>query len=216
MFDDFRARLGQTVAPPRFLLFGMVFVAVTALVGPAATDLLIALLVGFDAAALVFLLTIPSLLNDDTDTMRHTAQLNDANRVVLLAITVLISVVILFAIGTLIASKEILGWKELALIVGTLMLTWVFGNTVFALHYAHLYYLKDGEGDRGGLDVPHVSFPDYWDFLYFSFTLGMTFQTSDITICAAHIRKVALGHSMAAFVFNVGVVAFVVNALGGL
>jgi uncharacterized membrane protein len=176
----------------------------------------IALLVGFDAAALIFLLSILPLLNDDADRMRHSAKVNDANRVVLLGITVLISVVILLATGTVIASKEILGWEKLALIVGTLLLTWIFANTVFALHYTHLYYLQNSGEDRGGLEVPHVDLPDYWDFLYFSFTLGMTFQTSDITISAAHIRKVALGHSIAAFIFNVGVLAFTVNVLGGL
>jgi uncharacterized membrane protein len=216
MLDDFRARLGRKVAPPRFLLFGAVFAAICAIAGVLLADPRIALLIGFDAGALVFLVSVLPLLNDDAVTMRRTAEANDANRPVLLAITVLISTVILFAVGTLIASKETLHWTALALIVGTLALTWVFANTVFALHYAHLYYLQGAAGDRGGLKVPHTDDPDYWDFLYFSFTLGMTFQTSDITISGAHIRKVVLGHAMAAFLFNMGVLAFTVNALGGL
>ncbi len=120
------------------------------------------------------------------------------------------------AVGTLIASRQALHWQGLTLIVGTLVLTWVFANTVFALHYAHLYYLPGKEGDRGGLTIPHAETPDYWDFVYFSFTLGMTFQTSDIAITGAHIRKVVLGHTAAAFLFNMGVLAFVVNALGAL
>jgi uncharacterized membrane protein len=175
-----------------------------------------ALLIGFDTAALVFFALALPLLKHDAGTMRRSAQVNDANRAALLAITVLISVVILFAIGTLIAGREALHWKRLALIVGTLALTWFFANTVYALHYAHLYYLPGDGGDRGGLDFPNTTEPDYWDFLYFSFTLGMTFQTSDVTINGAHIRKVVLGHSMAAFLFNMGVLAFTVNALGGL
>jgi uncharacterized membrane protein len=183
---------------------------------PEVTDLRIALLSGFDVAAIVFLLSIPLLLYYDADTMRHTAKMNDANRGVLLAITVLISVVILLAIGTLVASKKTLGLKEVMLVIATLILAWLFANTVFALHYAHLYYLQEGGKDRRGLDVPHADFPDYLDFFYFSFTLGMTFQTSDITISAKHVRKVALVHSIAAFIFNVGILAFTVNALGGL
>ena len=63
----------------------------------------------------------------------------------------------------------------------------------------------DGDGaDDGGLDIPDTKTPDYWDFAYFSFTLGMTFQTSDTQITGATMRRVALGHSMLAFVFNIG------------
>ena len=64
--------------------------------------------------------------------------------------------------------------------------------------------------------MPGTQHPNYWDFLYFSFTLGMTFQTSDIAISGTHLRRVVLGHSMIAFLFNMGILAFTVNALGGL
>jgi uncharacterized membrane protein len=100
------------------------------------------------------------------------------------------------------------------LVVLTLVLSWIFSNTVFAMHYAHLYYQPEGKGDHGGLEFPDTPTPDYWDFLYFSFTLGMTFQTSDVTVRASHMRRLALGHTVAAFFFNLGIVAFVVNALG--
>jgi uncharacterized membrane protein len=209
-------RSSRRIAPPRFLLFTAVFLVVGAVAGVLLADPNIALLVGFDVAALVFLVSVWPLLKDDIDTMRRTAQLNDANRAALLAITVLISVVILIAVGTLIVSKQSLHWQGLLLVVSTLVLAWIFANTVFALHYAHLYYLSGTAGDRGGLEVPHAKAPDYWDFLYFSMTLGMTFQTSDVVITGAHMRKVVLGHTMAAFVFNMGILAFVVNAMGAL
>ena len=216
MFNSFRAWLGRNIAPARFLLFGAVFIVVSPIAGLCLADWRIALLIGFDVAAVTFFVSALPLLNDDISRMRHSAQINDANRPALLAITVLISIVILFSVGTLIAGKETLHWLGLTLIVGTLALTWFFANTVFALHYAHLYYLPGVNGDRGGLEFPDTNEPDYWDFLYFSFTLGMTFQTSDVTINGAHIRKVVLGHSMAAFLFNMGILAFTVNALGGL
>jgi uncharacterized membrane protein len=216
MFEEIRGRLGRTIAPPRFLMFAAVFVLAAAIAVAHLPDARIGLLVGFDIAALVFLASVLPLLDDDAGTMRRSARANDANRAALLGITVLISVVILFAIATLIVSKATLQWHGLVLIVGTLALAWFFANTVFALHYAHLYYLPRGEGDHGGLDFPHAKEPDYWDFLYFSFTLGMTFQTSDVTINGAHMRKVVLGQSMAAFLFNMGILAFTVNALGGL
>src|SRR3546814_9892249 len=124
----------------------------------------------------------------------------------------LLSLVILVAVGTLIAGKSTLDWPAIALIVVTLTLAWLFANTVFMLHYAHLYYLEaDGGGDRRGLEVPKTPTPDYWDFLYFSFTRGMTFQTSDIAVTGARLRRVVLIQSMAAFVFNMGIVAFAVK-----
>ena len=105
---------------------------------------------------------------------------------------------------------------QLMLIIGTLMLGWLFSNLIYTFHYAYLFYL-DGEngGDHGGLEIPECPAPDYWDFAYFAFTLGMTFQTSDIQITSPVIRRVALFHCLAAFVFNLGIIAFSINIIGG-
>ncbi len=216
MLDKVAGRLRNSIAPLRFLAFGATFLIAFAAYGLHFADSRIALLLGFNTAALVFLGLVLPLLNDDARSMRRTAQANDANRPVLLAITALLSMVILFSIGTLIAGKTSLHWQGIGLVVSALALSWIFANTVFALHYAHLYYLQDADGDMAGLQVPNTSTPTYWDFLYFSFTLGMTFQTSDIAVTGAHMRKVVLGHSTMAFLFNMGILAFTVNALGGL
>ncbi|WP_374396257.1 DUF1345 domain-containing protein [Sphingopyxis sp.] len=212
-----RAKLavGRHIAPVRFLLFAAVFAGVAGALAALGDGSRTALLMGFDAGALVFLAASLTLLRSDAEQMRGRAVDNDANRAGLLAISVLLSLVVLFAVGTLIASPEKLDRGDIVLIVATLLLAWLFANMVFMLHYAHLYYLQEGGRDRGGLEVPGVKEPGYWDFLYFSFTLGMTFQTSDVTISGAHMRRVALGHCMAAFVFNMGILAFTVNALGG-
>ncbi|KTE20323.1 MULTISPECIES: DUF1345 domain-containing protein [unclassified Sphingopyxis] len=212
-----RAKLavGRHIAPVRFLLFAAVFAGVAGALAALGDGSRTALLMGFDAGALVFLAASLTLLRSDAEQMRGRAVDNDANRAGLLAISVLLSLVVLFAVGTLIASPEKLDRGDIVLIVATLLLAWLFANMVFTLHYAHLYYLQEGGRDRGGLEVPGVKEPGYWDFLYFSFTLGMTFQTSDVTISGAHMRRVALGHCMAAFVFNMGILAFTVNALGG-
>jgi uncharacterized membrane protein len=100
------------------------------------------------------------------------------------------------------------------LIIGTLIMAWVFSNTVYALHYAHLVYITPGT-QCDGLDFPRTPLPIYWDFVYFAFTLGMTFQTSDTGITSPRIRKIAAVHSFAAFVYNIGVLAFTINVLGG-
>jgi len=96
------------------------------------------------------------------------------------------------------------------------VLAWLFSNSIYALHYAHLFYSRaDGGRDAGGIDIPDTKEPNYWDFVYFSFTLGMTFQTSDCQITSPRIRRVVIGHCLAAFVFNIGVLAFSINVLGG-
>jgi uncharacterized membrane protein len=135
-----------------------------------------------------------------------------------LLITSVLTVVIMAAIAGELPQASAGSRLAMARLIATLALTWGFANTVYALHYAHLYYMADGgEGraDSGGLDIPGTPTPDYADFAYFAFTLGMTFQTSDIQITSGAVRRIATLHSFAAFVFNIGVIAFTINALGG-
>lgn len=207
---------GRHIAPMRFLVFAAVLLVATGGASAVGLDPRSAALFGFDIAAFVFLASITPLLSADPDSMRQHAQDNDANRAGLLAISALLSLVILFTVGGLIAGPGDLGRGDVILIIATLVLAWLFANMVFTLHYAHLFYLRVKGHDRGGLEVPGTHEPDYWDFLYFAFTLGMTFQTSDVSVTGAHMRRVVLGHCMAAFLFNMGILAFTVNALGGL
>ena len=206
--------IGSRVAPPRFALFALLFVGGLAgfvpMVGPGR-----GIMAAFDVAAAVFLLSLASLFrHGNAERMRRTARDNDANRVALLAITAATMIVILVAVA-----GELKGRNDsfaVVLVIATLVLAWLFSNMVYALHYAHLFYLQADEGgDAGGLAFPDCSQPDYWDFLYFSATLGMTFQTSDVSITTRRIRRVVLGQSLAAFVFNLGVLAFTINVLGG-
>lgn len=203
------------LAPRRFVAFVLLLVIGVGL-GVWLWKPLHGIMAGFDVAALVFLLACAPLLNDDAGQMRRHAKENDANPAVLLGISVTVTTVILVAVGAVIADAKALHPAEVAMIVGTLVLAWLFGNVVYALHYAHMFYLprKGGKSDAGGIDFPETREPDYWDFLYFSFTLGMTFQTSDCDIGSQAIRRVTIGHCMAAFIFNLGVLAFTINSLG--
>ncbi|AJP74577.1 membrane protein [Sphingomonas hengshuiensis] len=171
----------------------------------------------FDLGAGVFLLACLPLLSHESDRMRQSAAINDANRFVLLLVTVAVSFVILVAVASELMEGKTPALPTLLLVIGTLALTWVFSNGIYALHYAHLFYTEDSEtgGDSGGLDFPDTPEPDYWDFIYFAFCLGMTFQTSDVTIKNRRFRKVVTLHCLAAFVFNLGVIAFTINVLGG-
>jgi uncharacterized membrane protein len=209
----FYQSMGKRIAPPRFVLF-VVVMAIGLVVAVPALGLGRGTMVAFDVAAVVFLLSVATLLGSEAERMREVAKANDANRALLLGLSVTVSIVVLVAVA-----KELQGKTDrwsIALVIATLALAWLFSNTVYALHYAHAYYLEGNDGkDAGGIDVPQCDEPDYWDFLYFSFTLGMTFQTSDIAITSTYVRRVVTGQSLAAFVFNLGVIAFTINVLGG-
>lgn len=212
--------VGNRIAPPRFLMFlALLPLAYLAYVNLApSTDWRDGAAMAFDIAAACFLISLIPLLRDaKTDDIRRHAGENDANRPLMLIITSLLTIVAMAAIsGELQRAKDgdVLGAAKL---VVTLLLIWAFANTIYALHYAHAFYSADPEtgGDRGGLNFPGTNGPGYPDFAYFAFTLGMTFQTSDVEITAPAIRKAALLHSFAAFVFNIGVIAFTINVLGG-
>jgi uncharacterized membrane protein len=206
--------IGHRIAPARFVVFALLCAAGVA-AGIPAWGWSRGVMAGFDAAAIVFLLSCLPLLGQETESMRLAARRNDANRASLLAITVAVSLVILFAVASELGQKRDPEPTAVALIIVTLVLAWLFANTMFALHYAHIFYVAGADGkDGGGLDVPGTAEPDYWDFVYFAFTLGMTFQTSDVEMRDGRFRRVALAHSLAAFLFNIGVLAFTVNVLG--
>jgi len=209
------AGVGNIIAPWRFLMFAVVAL----LVGFGAAhwlDWQHSVMVGFDAAALLFFAACTPLLDHDADAMRESALRNDANRAILLAITGTVMLVILVAIAAELRVRGTAFPPTAILIIVTLAIAWLFSNLVFTLHYAHLFYtqMPDG-GDSGGLGFPRNAEPDYWDFSYFAFTLGMTFQTSDVEISDSRIRRTVLFHCLAAFIFNIGVLAFTINILGG-
>lgn len=176
----------------------------------------IALMAGFDIAALAFLVSLGSLYRHDPALMRRYARENDANRVVMLVVTTVVLLVLLVLIASELGQRHAPAPTMIALILGTLALAWTFANIVYALHYAYLYYSSDARGrDARGIDFPGNDEPDYWDFTYFAFTLGMTFQTSDVSIRSRTVRQTVTFHSLAAFVFNLGILAFTINVLGG-
>jgi uncharacterized membrane protein len=206
--------IGNRLAPPKFILFFAVlivgFVLARAMLPPAR-----ATMVAFDAAAGLFLLLCLPLLRHEAEAMRKAARENDANRVVLLILTVILTLVILVTVAGELAGKDHTTPIEKLLVAVTLVLAWTFANTVYAFHYAHLYYTGHiGGGDMGGLDFPgDRQEPDYFDFLYFSFTLGIALQTSDVAIQSPRIRTIVIGHCIAAFIFNLGVLALAINIL---
>jgi uncharacterized membrane protein len=208
-------KLGNRIAPPRFIAFALL-TAIGSLVAIPRLGWAQGSMTGFDAAALIFLVSIAPLFNDVADEMRQSAKKNDANRAGLLVITGIVMGVVLASVASELMQDGRPKPMEITLIVGTLSLAWIFSNVVYALHYAHLFYTgAHGGKDQGGIEFPKTAEPDYWDFLYFATCLGMTFQVSDMNITSGRVRRVVMFHCLAAFVFNLGIIAFTINVLGG-
>jgi uncharacterized membrane protein len=146
----------------------------------------------------------------------------DPRRWVILAIIVAAATVSLVALGFTLqrAPQETpaaLG-ARLALAGLTVVTSWMLTHVMFALHYAHHYYgdgPAPGDDDRGGLAFPGEEQPDYWDFLYFSFVVGMTCQVSDVQVTSPAMRRITLLHGVLSFFFNTVILALSVNLLAG-
>lgn len=208
-------KIGNRIAPPRFIAYAIALAGIAAWAGFNSGDALHDFLIGFDVATFVFLISlIPLLRTRSPKQIAQHAIDNDANRAALLVIAILVGLVVMGSLVLVVTGK---GDVSAALVIITLALVWLFANIVYALHYAHLYYSpgKATGSYKGGLSIPSTDTPDYFDFIHFSLILGMTFQTADINITSSRIRRVSTGHCLAAFVFNIGVLAFSINMLAG-
>lgn len=205
----------KRLLPWRYGLFLLIFA--TTIPAGILTDFPKGLMIGFDLAGLAFMASLMPLFSHDGALIRTHARDNDANRTLILLITAIVSAVVLVAVALELGQRQAPDALGVALVLATLSIAWLFSNLVYTLHYAFLFYTEDADAkrDRGGLDFPKVREPDYWDFAYFAFTLGMTFQTSDVAVTHRAIRQAVLAHCLAAFVFNLGVIAFTINILGG-
>ena len=211
--------LGSRLAPPRFVMVVAVMLGVAAAAHFGWRDSWIdGLVIGFDAAVVGFTASLWPLARDHSaaEMRRHAAE-NDANRGLVLLITAVISLAIMLAmVAELPAAHQGDIWAITKLIL-TLALGWMFTNQIFAMHYAHMFY---GTGDTpakdaGGLDFPGTKEPDYWDFIYFSFTAGMSFAASDVNVTSGAVRRVLVVQCLLAFLFNIGALAFSINVLAG-
>jgi uncharacterized membrane protein len=205
--------VGNMIAPWRFLFF--LFALVAASIGACAAirDWPLGIMAGFDLAALFFIALCSPLLNiRKAEEIEDLARKNDGNRTVLLGITGIVMAVLMLSIAAETVGRHPEPYTKI-LIILTLVVAWTFSNTVYALHYAHVAYIHPTAGCHG-LEFPATKEPMYWDFVYFAFTLGMTFQTSDVTITSERIRRLVTIHCLAAFFFNIGVLAFTINVLG--
>jgi uncharacterized membrane protein len=176
-----------------------------------------ALLLGFDVGALIYLIALAVLFNhcNTLDQMRSQARAQDTGRWGVLWSSVALTGVVAVALTTELHAARSGGAPALLIAAATIVLSWLFINSMFALHYAHGFYGDFGKKHEG-LAFPDTPHPDYWDFAYFAIVIGMTFQVSDVQITSRYLRRVALMHSVIAFFFNVFIIAISVNIAAGL
>lgn len=182
------------------------------LVMPQPWRLVTCLLVAWDIFLAIYLaLTYATVVSRPADHIHREAAIQDDGRFLILIVTGLGAFASLAAILLeLGAAKHQSGPIVLAAL--TIALTWFSIHTTFALHYAHDYY----RGKSGGLAFPGDDRPDYWDFVYFSFVIGMTAQVSDVGVTDKIIRRTATAHGVISFVFNTALLALLVNIAAGL
>jgi uncharacterized membrane protein len=172
------------------------------------------LLVGWDVGVVLYLgLALRMMAVSQIRHIRLRAKLQDEGQFTILALTAAAALASLGAIVVLLGTTGAAGHQpgHLALAIVTILLSWFFTHTMFALHYAHEFYDEDG-GKGGGLNFPgELQEPDYWDFVYFSFVIGMTSQVSDVSITCRPIRHTVSAHGIISFVFNAALLALTVN-----
>lgn len=152
----------------------------------------------------------------------HRGAAEDVSSWLLFTIVLLTCVTALISISTVLEQRA--QWNiptaaGILLCISAVGLSWLTVHLAFTFRYAHLFY---GESNRmyekhaRGLQFPGEDAPDYWDFLYFSMTIGMTFQVSDVTISAKAIRRLVLIHALISFLFNTVIIALTINEMVSL
>jgi uncharacterized membrane protein len=180
----------------------------------------ISILAGWDAfAAVVLAISWINIGSADAATTRRRAAAEDPGRTTMFALVLLASgASLLGAVMLERQARAIAPSAEARLVafcLATTLLSWVLTHTMFAGRYAHLYY-REGHDRCGGAEFPGESAPTYFDFAYLAFTVGMCFQTSDVTISGPRIRREVLFHAALAFLYNTAVLAFVLNLVFAL
>jgi len=168
------------------------------------------------AATLYLLLAFIMMIRSTPQSMRTRAVREQDGRWTVLTLMAAAASASLIAIGFILSGMKDLPPEMVAvhvILAGlTIVLSWVFVNTLFAQIYAHEFYgPKRGPKDPTSIDFPREPTPDYWDFLYFSAVIGMTCQVSDVAIQSRLVRRVALAHGVLSFFFNTGILALSVN-----
>ena len=203
----------------------LIFISISELVFlllPKNINLVLKTIISYDSGMVSFLfLTFYVMLKSTPESMKKNAKWQNENSVTILFFLILAASLSFSAILYLLKQNvqhqilSVIAFHMLVFLV-TIIGSWVLVHTAYALHYAHAYYLEEKPGglDFGTINKTVVYEPVYLDFLYFSFTIGMTSQTSDVEVNSLIIRKFVLIHSIISFFFNTSILALSINIIG--
>lgn len=225
--------------PPKLFLLGPILARprlfISALAGIAAVLLLplffpsfpltTRLIIGWNVGACLYLALVAQMvLRSSHSKIQQRAQLEDEGQGLILLLVVVAAVACLTTIvlqlgvvkGLTGASK----YAHIGLALLTIVSSWAFTHLMFALHYAHEFYLARGRGEAGGLvftgDSSGDNPPDYLDFVYFAFVIGTSTATADVALASKRMRRIVLLHCVLAFIFNTTVLALTINIAASL
>ena len=210
------------LARPRlFISMAIGFATIVLLPDWVAHQTVTRAIIGWNVGSVLYLVLAMKMMFWSThERMRARAlQHDEGNAVVLL----LVVTAALMCIGAIVAElavvKDLKGeqrYAHIALAGLTIASSWAFTQTMFALHYAHDYYVCAIHGEHGGLDFPGGHPPDYGDFLYFASVIGTSGQTADVSFTSRKMRRTGTLHCILAFFFNTTLVALTINIASGL
>jgi len=205
------------------LAIALSIAAIVALASRTAVSGQVSLLASWDTFVLCYLVMGWLLIaaTDETQTRLRAQRYDPGGYVIFLLILVAASasfVAIGFIVGDI---KALTFWQRaerLTLSITALFLSWLLIHTLFAFHYARLYYfLPTGRAEHHrGLKFPDDDEPDYLDFAYYSFVVGMTSQVSDVAVLSRSMRRLTLIHGVLSFVYNIAILAMSINIIGGV
>jgi uncharacterized membrane protein len=226
-FVPSRWRLIRIIQGRPRLFIGIAAGVIVGLFLPAAWRVTTRLLIAWNVSTLLYIFLSGFLMFHATpESIKRRARVTDEGKFLILILTIVAAIASIGAIvAQLSAVKDLSGLlrgAHVALAGLTIVSGWFFIHLSFALHYAHEYFdemiLEAGKPaeQRGGLNFPGTTNPDYFDFLYFSFVIGVASQTADVAVTSKAMRRTTLVHCVLAFFFNSAVLALTVNIGAGL
>ena len=207
----------------RFIISLVLAVIVYLLMLSADLDILVKAMIAWSVFALSYILTSGIVFfSQKPAQIRELSKQEDGSRLYVFSLIIFTSFASLVSVLLLMLSQNAKDTPQVVFIpvaVSCMLFSWIMVHTIFAFHYAHLYYGNDTD-DSGkhaeGLEFPGEKKPDYIDFAYFSFVIGMTFQVSDTAVTSRSIRRLVLLHGLLSFGLNTFVVALTINLIAGL
>lgn len=178
-------------------------------------------IIGWNVGAWLYLILAARMMFWATsEKMRTRAIEQDDGKFIVLGMVIVAAIV---SIGAIVAQLAVvkdmhgmLRYAHITLAVLTILSSWAFTQVMFALHYAHDFYVAQECGSPGGLEFPNATAPDYSDFLYFACVIGTSGQTADVSFTSRAMRRTGLVHCVLAFFFNTTLVALTINIASGL